>query len=67
MQENITYEELLLDRSVIVNETDNMNVVTEKRNLTAETGNSQKHQQNRTKISEWRTFEFDFVNGGRVF
>ena len=52
LQRNTTHEELLLDTSIIVNETDNMNDATENRNLTAKTGNSSKHQQNRGKNSE---------------
>ena len=51
-QQNTTHEELLLDTSVIVNDTHNMNDATENRNLTAKTGNGNKHQQNREKNSE---------------
>ena len=49
---NATYEELLLHASIIANETGNVNAATENRNLTAKTGNGQKHQQNRKKNSE---------------
>ena len=50
VQQNTTHEELLLDTSIIVNETDNVNPATENRNLTAKTGNG--HQQNRKNNSE---------------
>ena len=39
VEQNTTHEELLLDTSIIVNETENMNVATEIRNLIAKTGN----------------------------
>ena len=52
VQENTTYEEPLLDTSIIFNETGSINVVTENRNLTAKTGNGHKHQQNRKNNSE---------------
>ena len=52
MQQNTTYEELLLDISVIFNETNNINAAIENSNLTAKTGNGNKHQQNRKKNSE---------------
>ena len=52
VQQNTTHEELLLDISIIVNETENVNAATENRNLTAKTGNSHKHQQNRKNNSE---------------
>ena len=41
-----------MDRSIIVNETDNINAATENSNLTAKTGNDHKHQQNRKKNLE---------------
>ena len=47
VQQNTTHEELLLDTSIIVNETDNVNAARENRNLIAKTGNDHKHQQNR--------------------
>ena len=40
---------LLLDTSIILNETDNMNAVTVNRNLAAKAGNGNKHQQNSKK------------------
>ena len=43
---------LLLDTSIILNETDNMNAATENRNFEAKTGNGNKHQQNGKKKSE---------------
>ena len=52
VKQNTTHEELLLDTSNIVNETDNINTTTEDRNLTAKTGNGHKHQQNRKNNSE---------------
>ena len=52
VQQNTTNEELLLDTSVIVTETDNVNAATENRNLTAKTGNGHRHQQNRKNNSE---------------
>ena len=48
VQQSTTHEELL-DASIIVNETENMNAATEKLNLTAETGNCHKHQQKKEK------------------
>ena len=48
-QQSTTREELLLDTSIIVNETDNVNAATENRNLTAKTGNGHKRQQNWNK------------------
>ena len=50
VQQNTTHEELLSDRSIIVNETDN--IATENSYLTAKIGNDQKHQQNWKKNSE---------------
>ena len=50
VQQNITNEEVLLDTSIIVNETNNMNAAAENRNLTTKTGNGNKHKQNREKI-----------------
>ena len=50
VQQNTTHEELLLDTSIIVNETDIMNAKTESCNLTAKIGNGNKHQQNKKKI-----------------
>ena len=50
VQQNITYKELLLDKSITVNETNNVNAVTENRNLTAKTGNGNKHEQSTKKI-----------------
>ena len=47
-----THEELLLDTSIIVNETKNIDDATENRNLTAKTGNGHKHLQNRNKNSK---------------
>ena len=41
-----------MDTSIIVIKTDNVNAVTENRNLTAKTGNGHKHQQNRKNNSE---------------
>ena len=41
-----------MDISIIINGTDNMNAETEKRNLTAKTGDGHNHQQNRKKNSE---------------
>ena len=41
-----------MDTSIIINGTDNMNAETEKRNLTAKTGDGHNHQQNRKKNSE---------------
>ena len=41
-----------MDRSIIVDETDNINAATENSNLTAKTGKDHKHQQNREKNSE---------------
>ena len=41
-----------MDRSIITNETDNINAATENSNLTAKTGNDHKHQQNRKKNLE---------------
>ena len=52
VQQNTTREELLLDTSIIVNETDHVNAATENRNLTAKTGNGHKRQQNRKNNSE---------------
>ena len=52
VQQNSTREELLLDKSIIVNETDNMNTATENRNLTAKTRNGNKHKKNRKQNSE---------------
>ena len=52
VQQNTTHVELLLDTSVIVNETDNINAATENSNLTAKNGNSHKHQQNRKNNSK---------------
>ena len=52
VQQNTTHEELLLDTSIIANETDNVNAATGNRNLTAKTGNGHKHQQNRKNNSE---------------
>ena len=52
VQENTTHEELLLDTSIIVNETEIVNAATENRNLTAKTGNGHKHQQNRKNNSD---------------
>ena len=52
VQQNTTHKELLLGRSIIVNETDNVNTATEKRNLTAKAGNGHKHQHNRKNNSE---------------
>ena len=52
VKQNTAREELLLDTSIIVNETDNMNSATENRNLTVKTGYDNKHQQNRKKYSE---------------
>ena len=52
VQQNTTHEELLLDTSIIVNETDNVNAARENRNLIAKTGNDHKHQQNRKNISD---------------
>ena len=51
VQQNATHEELL-DTSIIVNETDNVNAATENRNLTAKTGNGHKHKQNRKNNPE---------------
>ena len=45
VQQNTTHGELLLDSSIIVNETNNINAATENRNLTTKTGNGSKHQQ----------------------
>ena len=44
IQQSTTHEELLLDTTIIVNKTDNMNAATENRNVTAKTGNGNKHQ-----------------------
>ena len=52
VQQNTTHEELLLDTSIIVIETGNINAATESRKLTAKIGNGHKHQQNRKKNSE---------------
>ena len=52
VQQNTTHEELLLDTSIIVNETNNVDAATENHNLTAKTGNGHKHQQNRKNNSE---------------
>ena len=51
VQQNTTHEKLLLEISIVVNETDNINAVTENKNLTAKTGNGHRHQQNRKKNS----------------
>ena len=52
VEQNTTHEELLLDRSIIVNETDNINAATENSNLTEKTRNDHKHQQNKKNNSE---------------
>ena len=52
VQQNTTHEELLVDTSIIANETDNVSAATENRNLTAKTGNGHKHKQNRKNNSE---------------
>ena len=44
---NTTHEELLLNTSIVINETDNINAATENSNLTAKTGNGHRHHQNR--------------------
>ena len=41
-----------MDTSIIVNETNNIDVAKKNRNLTAKTGNGHKHLQNRNKNSE---------------
>ena len=46
-----------MDRSIIVNETDNINAATENSNLTAKTGNDHKHQQNRKKNAEQEKYK----------
>ena len=50
VQQNATHEEILLHTLIIINETVNLTAATENRNLTVETGNGNKHQQNRKKI-----------------
>ena len=52
VQQNTTHDKLLLDRSIIINETDNINAATENSNLTAKTGNDHNQQQNRKKNGE---------------
>ena len=52
VQQNTTHGELLLDTSIIVNETDNVNATTGNRNLTVKIGNGHKHKQNRKNNSE---------------
>ena len=52
VQQNTNHEEPLLDTSIIVDETDNVNAATENRNFTVKTGNGHKHQQNRKNNSE---------------
>ena len=52
IQQNTTHDKLLLDRSIIINDTDNRNAATENSNLIAKTGNNHKHQQNRKKNAE---------------
>ena len=52
IQQNTTHDKLLLDRSIIIDETDNRNAATENSNLIAKTGNDHKHQQNRKKNAE---------------
>ena len=52
LQKSSTHDKLLLDRSIIINETDNINAATENSNLTAKTANDHKHQQNRIKNAE---------------
>ena len=50
VQQNSTHEELLLGKSIIVNEANNMNTATENRNLTAKTRNGNKHKKIGNKI-----------------
>ena len=50
VQQNATHEELLCYTSITINNIVNMTPATENRNLTAKTGNGNKHQQNRKKI-----------------
>ena len=50
VQQNATHEELLWYTSVTINKIVNMTAATENRNLTAKTGNGNKHQQNRKNI-----------------
>ena len=58
VQPNTTHEEGLLDTSITVNETNNMNAETENyRNLTSRTGNGNKHQQNKKKNSEQEKYK----------
>ena len=52
LQKSSTHDKLLLDRSIIINETDNINAATENSNLTANTGNDHKDQQNGKKNAE---------------
>ena len=50
VQQNATHEELLCYTSITINKIVNMTAATENRNLTAKTGNGNKHQQNRKNI-----------------
>ena len=61
-QQNTIHEKLLLDTSIIVNETDNVNAAPENRNLTTKTGNGHKHQQNRKNSSEQEKIKNQTMN-----
>ena len=46
VQQNTIHNAFLLEASIIVNKTDNINAATENRNLSAKTGNGNNHGQN---------------------
>ena len=50
VQKNTIHEELVLDTSIIVDETINMNAETQNYNLKAKTGNGNMHQPSRKKV-----------------